>query len=88
MGPCTFAFMAPVLVVMFKVAASQSLYALALLFAYGIGHCLVIVLAGASTRLVQQYLKWNEQARGAVILRKICGVIVLFGAVYLMYTAG
>ena len=87
LGPCTFAFMAPVLAITFKVAASQSLYALALLFAYGIGHCLVIVLAGVSTQQLQQYLKWNEQARGAVILRKICGVIVLFGAVYLMYTA-
>ena len=87
LGPCTFAFMAPVLAITFKVAASQSLYALALLFAYGIGHCLVIVLAGVSTQQLQQYLKWNEQARGAVILRKICGVLVLLGAVYLIYTA-
>jgi cytochrome c-type biogenesis protein len=87
LGPCTFAFMAPVLAITFKVAASQSLYALALLFAYGIGHCLVIVLAGVSTQQVQQYLKWNEQAKEAAILRKICGVLVLLGAVYLIYTA-
>ena len=37
--------------------------------------------------MVQQYLNWNEQSKGAVILKKICGVLVLLGGVYLLYTA-
>jgi len=87
LGPCTFAFMAPILGVAFKVATTSALYGAALLLVYGIGHCSVIVAAGTSTEMVQKYLNWNEQSRGAVILKKICGVLVLLGGVYLLYTA-
>ncbi|MBP7937207.1 MAG: cytochrome C biogenesis protein, partial [Phycisphaerae bacterium] len=77
LGPCTFAFMAPVLGVTFKVATTNALYGAALLLVYGIGHCSVIVAAGTSTEMVQRYLDWNEQSKGAVILKKVCGVLVL-----------
>lgn len=87
LGPCTFAFMAPILGVAFKVAATSALYGAFLLLVYGVGHCSVIVAAGTSTEMVQEYLNWNEQAKGAVILKKICGVLVLLGGVYLLYTA-
>jgi cytochrome c-type biogenesis protein len=36
---------------------------------------------------VQQYLNWNERSRGADILKKVCGVLVLLGGLYLVYTA-
>ncbi len=84
-GPCTFAFMMPVLGVTFKVAAVSPLYAVLLLTVYGIGHCSVIALAGASTGLVQRYLDWNEGSKGTSVLRKACGVLVLIGGVYLVY---
>jgi len=87
LGPCTFAYMAPILAVTFKLASSAPLYGVALLTVYGVGHCSVIVLAGTSTELVQHYLNWSERSRGAVILRKVCGVLVLFGGLYLIYTA-
>jgi len=54
---------------------------------YGLGHCSVIVLAGTSTGLVQKYLNWNEKSKGAVILKRICGLLVLAGGVYLVYVA-
>ena len=87
LGPCTFAYMAPVLAVTFKVASDSVIYGIALLFFYGIGHCSVIVAAGTSTELVQKYMNWNETSRGATILKKICGVLVLFAGLYLIYTA-
>jgi cytochrome c-type biogenesis protein len=86
-GPCTFAYMAPMLAVTFRVASTALLYAIGLLIAYGIGHCFVIVLAGASTGLVQRYLNWNERSRGAVILKRVCGVLVLLAGLYLIYIA-
>jgi cytochrome c-type biogenesis protein len=86
-GPCTFAYMAPMLGVTFKLAATNLLYGIGLLAAYGVGHCSVIVLAGTSTELVEHYMNWNERSKGAVILKKICGVLVLLGGVYLVYTA-
>ena len=88
LGPCTFAYMAPMLAVTFRLAAARLWYGVLLLLAYGVGHCSVIVLAGTSTGLVQHYLNWTERSRGAIILKKVCGVLVILGGLYLIYTAG
>jgi cytochrome c-type biogenesis protein len=85
LGPCTFAYMAPMLGVTFKLASSSMAYGVLLLAVYGVGHCSVIVLAGTSTELVQKYLNWNEKSKGAVILKRVCGLLVLAGGVYLIY---
>ena len=87
LGPCTFAYMAPMLGVTFKVASTNVMYGILLLTVYGIGHCSVIVLAGTFTEVVQHYLNWNERSKGAVLLKKVCGVLVLLGGVYLIHTA-
>lgn len=87
LGPCTFAYMAPMLGVTFKLASANLLYGILLLFVYGIGHCSVIVFAGTFTEVVQRYMNWNEQSKGAVILKKICGALVLLGGLYMIYTA-
>jgi len=87
LGPCTFAYMAPMLAVTFKLAATNLPYGILLLAAYGVGHCSVIVLAGTFTEMVQHYLNWNERSKGAMVLKKICGVLVLLGGLYLIYTA-
>ena len=86
-GPCTFAYMAPMLGVTFKLANTNAVYGASLLLAYGLGHCAVIVLAGTSTELVQRYLDWNEQSKGVKVLKYVCGALVLLGGVYLIYTA-
>ena len=86
LGPCTFAYMAPMLAVTFRLAETRLWYGILLLLAYGVGHCAVIVLAGTFTESVQHYLNWNERSGGAVILRKICGVLVILGGVYLILT--
>jgi cytochrome c-type biogenesis protein len=86
-GPCTFAYMAPLLVVVFKLAATSLAFSLLLLLVYGIGHCSVIVLAGTSTGLVERYLNWNEGSKGASILKKVCGVLVMLGGLYMIYSA-
>ena len=67
LGPCTFAYMAPMLGVTFKLAATNFLYGAALLLAYGVGHCAVIVAAGTSTELVQRFLNWNEHSKGLTV---------------------
>jgi cytochrome c-type biogenesis protein len=47
----------------------------------------VIVLAGTCTELVQRYMNWNEKSKGAVIVKRVCGVLVLLGGLYLIYIA-
>jgi len=87
LGPCTFAYMAPVLTVALTVSASQVLLGALLIIVYGLGHCSVIVLAGTFTGMVQKYLNWNEKSKGAIILKKICGILVILGGVYLLWSA-
>ena len=87
LGPCTFAYMAPMLAITFKLAATNIFYGILLLLAYGIGHCSVIVLAGTCTELVQKYMNWTEKSKGAIVLKKICGALVLLGGVYMIYIA-
>lgn len=87
LGPCTFAYMAPMLAVTFKLASTNLLYGVLLLLVYGTGHCSVIVLAGTFTEVVQRYMDWNEKSKGAVILKKVCGVLVLAGGIWLIYAA-
>lgn len=87
LGPCTFAYMAPMLGVTFRLAATNLPYGILLLLLYGVGHCGVIVFAGTFSEVVQRYLNWNEESKGAMILKKVCGVLVLLGGLYLIYTA-
>jgi len=87
LGPCTFAYMAPMLGVTFRLAATNLPYGILLLLLYGVGHCGVIVFAGTFSEVVQRYLNWNEESRGAMVLKKVCGVLVLLGGLYLIYTA-
>jgi cytochrome c-type biogenesis protein len=84
LGPCTFAYMAPMLGVVFSVASTKILFAVSLILAYALGHCSVIVLAGTFTEVVQRYLNWNENSKGAVVLKKVCGVLVILGGIYLI----
>ncbi|MGB3861858.1 MAG: cytochrome c biogenesis protein CcdA [Candidatus Aminicenantaceae bacterium] len=86
LGPCTFAFMAPLLGIVFSLTAKNLPYGLVLLSAFAIGHCAVIIAAGTSTRLVQQITKWDGQSKGITIIRKLCGILVLLGGIFLVYS--
>lgn len=87
LGPCTFAFMGPVIGLAFASATKSMLYAALLLLAYGVGHCAVIVMAGTFAEQVQQYLKWNERSKGTFWIKKICGILVIAGGFWIIYTA-
>lgn len=87
LGPCTFAYMAPILSITFQLAGTAIWYGILLILFYALGHCSIIVLAGTFTELVQQYLNWNEQSKGPIIVKRVCGVLVILGGFYLLYTA-
>ena len=86
LGPCTFAYMAPVLGIVFQTAQTNFTSAAFLLLAFGIGHCAVIIGAGTLTKKVQQYLNWSEESKTILLVKRICGVLVILGGVYLIYT--
>jgi cytochrome c-type biogenesis protein len=78
--------MAPVLGVVFETAQTSYLLAVIFLLAFGIGHCSVIVGAGTLTGKVQRYLNWSEGSRIIFWIKKICGVLVITGGIYLIFT--
>ena len=86
LGPCTFAYMAPMLGIVFTMSVTQFFYGVVLLFIYGIGHCSVIVFAGTFAGIVQNYLNWNERSKGVVLVKKICGILVILGGIYLIWS--
>ena len=85
LGPCTFAYMAPMLAITFSLAAQQILYGILLIAVYGIGHCSVIILAGTFTEAVQHYLNWNEKSKGTLILKRICGIFIFAAGIYMFF---
>ncbi|MGC9364999.1 MAG: cytochrome c biogenesis CcdA family protein [Fidelibacterota bacterium] len=86
LGPCTFAYMAPILAIVLSTAGTKLIFSILLLVMYGVGHCSVIVLAGTFTEALQRYLNWSAESKGAKWLKKICGVLVILGGVYLLFS--
>ncbi len=84
LGPCTFAFMAPVLAVTFAKSSSTLWENSAIFTAYGVGHTILLVLAGTFTGTLQNYLKWNSEKGHTVTVKKIAGGLLLLGALYFM----
>ena len=87
LGPCTFAYMAPVLGVVFQTAQTNYFLAVIFLLAFGIGHCSVIVGAGTLIGKVQKYLNWSEESKTILWIKRVCGVLVILGGFYLITQA-
>jgi len=81
LGPCALAFMAPILGIVMSSISTKLLYCIGLILAFILGHCGVLVLAGTFTEIVKKYLSWNVASRGTQMLRKICGVLIILGAI-------
>ncbi len=84
LGPCTFAYMAPVLGIVFQTAQTNFFLAMIFLLAFGLGHGSIIVGAGTLTGKVQKYLNWSEESKTILWIKRICGVLVILGGVYLI----
>jgi len=85
LGPCTFAFMAPVLALMFSLGSDRMGEAVLLGAAFAVGHGTVVVFAGSFSDRIQKLLDWSGASRTAGAFRVICGVLVILGGLYLLY---
>ena len=84
LGPCTFAFLAPLLVVVFQLASANIPKAAFLLSAFAVGHCAVIVGAGTFTTRLQKYLNWTESSKMVAYLKRACGLLVICAGIYMV----
>jgi cytochrome c-type biogenesis protein len=87
LGPCTFAFMAPLLGLAFRAGAERMLYGLLLVSLYGLGHSLAIVAAGASAQHVQRWVAWRAGARAVALLRRLAGFAVIAAGIYFLLSS-
>ncbi|MCM8829689.1 MAG: cytochrome C biogenesis protein [Candidatus Omnitrophica bacterium] len=85
-GPCTFAYMAPILAIIFKVSGTQFLYGILLILIYAAGHCSVSVIAGTSVEFVEKCVKMNERSMVGGIIKKICGLLVILAGLYMFWS--
>jgi cytochrome c-type biogenesis protein len=86
-GPCTFAYVAPVLGIVFQTSHKSILQANSLLVAFGVGHIGVIVVAGTLSRWVQNYLNWSNNSLVILYVKRVCGFLVVAGGTYLIFQA-
>lgn len=85
LGPCAFAYLAPVLVVVFDMSGSSLTLGIGMLLAFAVGHSVVIMLMGAFAGVLCKVLSWNERSRAASVIRRVCGLLLIAGAGYMVY---
>jgi len=85
-GPCTFAFLAPVLGAAFRVASTNWLHALLLVGAFGVGHAAIIAVAGSMTTLVQKYIDWAGRSQAMTVLKRASGLVLFLAGIYFLVT--
>lgn len=84
LGPCSFAFLAPLLMIVFGQAQIDYALAGALLGAFALGHCGVIVLAGTAAQKAQTVVSWGSRSGITRWVRRACGALVVLAGVYLL----
>jgi len=84
LGPCSFAFLAPLLILVFGQAQVDYGLAVALLGAFALGHCGVIVLAGTAAQKAQTVVSWGGRSGVTRWVRRACGALVVLAGVYLL----
>jgi cytochrome c-type biogenesis protein len=84
LGPCSFAFLAPLLILAFDRAPVNYALAAALLAAFALGHCGVIVAAGTAAQKAQTVVSWGGRSGVTRWVRRTCGALVVLAGVYLL----
>jgi cytochrome c-type biogenesis protein len=81
--PCS----TPVLAVLMVYIASKGSYAYGalLLFAYALGHCLLIIIAGTSMGMAKALLESRNLQKAGLVLQKVAGVVIIFIGFYFLW---
>jgi len=86
-GPCTFAFLAPVLAVVFSTASDNAGFGFLLLALYGLGHCTILIIAGTSIERAKHFADWNRKTKTARRVKAAIGILLILAGLYFLYKA-
>jgi len=84
LGPCSFAFLAPLLMIVFGQAQTDYLLSAGLLGAFALGHCSVIVFVGTAANKAQSLVSWGSRSGVTRWVRRVCGVLIVLAGIYLL----
>ncbi len=81
LGPCSFAFLAPMLGLVFAAGASDVIYGASLMAFYAVGHTLAIAAAGTLGDLVGTLLRMKGAGTAAMWFKRLLGAVVVLAGV-------
>jgi cytochrome c-type biogenesis protein len=85
LGPCSFAFLAPMIGIAFSAGGSDLGFGLGLMAAFALGHCAAIVAAGTFGDAVRAFLTRRGSGKAALWFKRGCGaIVVVAGAVQIV----
>lgn len=80
--PCAVPILAVILVLI--AAKGSMIYGIGLLFAYSLGHCVLILVAGTSIGAAKGLLESKHFQKANLILRKIAAVLIIAVGIYFL----
>ncbi len=85
LGPCSFAFLAPILGIVFQAGGAGLWFGIGLMAFFALGHCLAIVAAGTFGDAVRGFLARRGSGLAAIWFKRICGAGVVVAGVLQLF---
>jgi len=74
------------LTILWIVPLKGSLYGGVLLLAYGLGQCVIVLVAGVSAAFAKRMVGSRGASRTAVAVRRVAGVVLIALGLYFIFT--
>ncbi len=82
LGPCSYAFMAPMIGIVFTQSVSQLWFGIALFVLYGIGHTGAIIFAGTFGSSIVKLFESKNMSNASLWIKRLCGMFLIIYAVF------
>jgi len=82
LGPCSFAFLAPMIGIVFTQSTSQLWFGILLFIFYGLGHTTAIVIAGTAGSKIGAIFKSERLHNASLLIKRVCGSFIIIYAIY------
>jgi len=77
LGPCSFAFLAPMIGIVLTQSMSQMWFGVLLFVFYGIGHTAAIVIAGTAGGKIGTFFKSGKLRNASLWIKRLCGLFII-----------
>lgn len=85
LGPCSFAFIAPMIGIVFTKSLNQMWFGITLFVLYGIGHTTSIVLAGTFGNKIINYINSEKIGNLSNWIKRFCGLFLIIYSLFKLW---